>query len=281
MGNENLNPPVLAGSSAIRIPRLDRASGPAETAGFTDNRSLTIVVINLPVASAPHLSPAARPGRLMWPRRMAVPSRTTVGKGRRLTIPAAVLLLTGAAASWWAVPHGGATEPADAIRIVLPPPRVVIPAPADVGAVPFAARAPENLTAARQRSGARASVSRGAPPGASLTEIGDVPEVAAATTLALRSGVAHTWQARGLTGVAVAGPVHLEGANVCRTVAVLADGGAGGQTVSSLRCMSRTGKWVHRTPARGREATSAVVTSVSAAPGADGPAEPDNAGTLR
>ena len=249
--------------------------------GVVDNRSLTVVVINVPAASAAR-TPALRPIR---PVTRWMPAAAQVGSrrvGRWAALFPVLLLIAGGAANWWALPRRGADEPVDAIRFMLPAPKVEVPlqptfdragAPGNPAVVESGAT---SLVSSRKQAPRPAAPVSGAASGA-LAEIGDLPEVAAATRLALRSGVAQRWQAKGLSGVAVAGPVQLDDSNVCRTIAVLADGGAGGQTVQSVRCMTRAGTWVSRAP------VAAADTPALAAPSRSdgGPDDPAGDGAVR
>lgn len=246
------------------------------------NRSLTVVIINVPVAASPARSKALVPIRPHARWMPAIPQVPFPRVGRRVVLYPALLLIAVGAGSWWALPRGGAAEPADAIRIMLPAPRIEVPLrPSfDLAGLPDAPApaqsAPTSLAASRKPPGPqRPAVAVGAPSGV-LAEIGDLPEVAAATRLALRSGVAQRWQASGLSGVAVAGPVQVDDGNVCRTVAVLADGGTGGQTIRSLRCMTRAGTWISRGPVAASDAPG-----LASAPFEASPADPAGDGAVR
>lgn len=250
--------------------------------GVVNNRSLTVVVINVPAAASAARAPALRPIRPVTRWMPAVPQVRFRRVGRWAALFPALLLIAGGAANWWALPRRGADEPVDAIRFMLPAPKVEVPLqPASdwAGAPGHPAvvqSGPASLVPSRKQALRPAAAVSGAASGA-LAEIGDLPEVAAATRLALRSGVAQRWQAKGLSGVAVAGPVQLDDSNVCRTIAVLADGGAGGQTVQSVRCMTRAGTWVSRAPVAAADAPALAAPTRSDG----GSADPASDGAVR
>lgn len=105
------------------------------------------------------------------------------------------------------------------------------------------------------------------PPGKAanaLVDIDKLPQVEAATRLALASGVAQKWEALGLAGMAVAGPLQLQDGKPCRTIAVLTSSEAGAAGTSrSLRCMATSGAWIRQiegiaVPAPSGETATAV-----------------------
>lgn len=262
----------ISTSSALARTTLQSLSAIEPEGRPADNRGLTVVVVNLPVTASASGVPQLRTARPVVRWMPALPFAGHRQRGRRIALTSVLLLLAGSAATWWVMPRRGGDEPVDAIRIMLPAPRPQVDRPEPDGAGrpdgPAADRATRITLAPSSRRGAAVRPMATAPTSgdSALAEIGDLPEVAAATSLALRSGVAQSWQANGLSGVAVAGPLQLEGSNVCRTVAVLADGGAGRQTVNSVRCMTRAGTWIRRAPADPGEMPASAAASEGTTP---------------
>ena len=238
-------------------------------------RDLIVVIVGVPVPQRRDVVLAPRlPAWHLLPQ----VSPTARRQIERRFYPRLLWLLPVAAAGLWsALPSSRATSDRGLVRITLPPPtfdhpaapvleRVATTVPPAAGPQPREAMAAPATDAVKQ-------VQHPARAGAALVVIDELPEVRAATGLALRSGVAQRWQANELEGLSVAGPVQLQGSNVCRTIAVLADGGGGGQTVSSLRCMTRGGSWVRQpapTPLKIAPDAGADVTGPASADSGEG-----------
>ena len=237
----------------------------------TKERDLIVVVVGVPLLPRQDLALAhSLPARRLLP--LASP-KVHRRNGRRFDLRYLLLLPVATAGLWSALPSSRATNDRGLVRITLPPPSFDHPAAPVLaraaGVVPKAAVPQSREALAAPASDAVKQAQHPVRAGAALVAIDELPEVRAATVLALRSGVAQHWQANGLEGLLVAGPVQLQGSNVCRTIAVLADGGGGGQTVSSLRCMTRGGNWVRQPAPRSPEIAPGLGPEVTGPASAD------------
>lgn len=214
-----------------KLTRIGKASlAERITAG---GRDLVVVVVNLPFLQAPERA-------LVRPVPHALPHHE---KPRRLGWKSIALLAFLPIATMSAL----ALRPSDdhrSIRIMLPPTRVAEASAPQ--ALPHIVDVPPHLSSALARASAPPRFRTARPrPTDAFVEIDKLPEVEAATQLALTSGVAQRWQALGLSGAVVAGPVQVQGGSPCRTVSVMTsnDTGSAG-TTASMRCMTRNGGWI-------------------------------------
>lgn len=157
-----------------------------------------------------------------------------------LWLAALMALVAAAIAGWFAAGSGSSTEPRSRVDVAIAPgveidlPELP-PTARPKAAQPVKAPTPPQPVPDEQE---RASSQK-------LLTVDDLPQVQEAVRTAFANGETQSWQARGMEGYVVVGPIQIANTHVCRNIAIWSKGTGGtGQTVSSRKCMSQGGAWV-------------------------------------